>query len=117
VVGVVVGDERALERVAFVLDVLDEPLRRVFALLGVFAGRAFMPAALGAVAELERSLTVERVRAGLRNERAKGKRLGRPRVTVDAARITAPRTVKTIFPLASKCPSALRRKQSQFPMP
>jgi DNA invertase Pin-like site-specific DNA recombinase len=42
---------------------------------------------LGAVAELERSLIVERVRAGLRNARAKGKRLGRPRVAVDAARI------------------------------
>ncbi len=33
---------------------------------------------LGAVAELERSLTGERVRAGIRNARAKGKRLGRP---------------------------------------
>jgi len=33
---------------------------------------------LGAVAELERSLIVERVRAGLRNARAKGKKLGRP---------------------------------------
>ena len=33
---------------------------------------------LGAVAELERSLIAERVRAGLRNARAKGKRLGRP---------------------------------------
>jgi len=42
---------------------------------------------LGAVAELERSLIVERVRAGLRNAKAKGKRLGRPRVTVDAAKI------------------------------
>jgi DNA invertase Pin-like site-specific DNA recombinase len=42
---------------------------------------------LGAVAELERSLIVERVRAGLRNARAKGKKLGRPRVSVDAARI------------------------------
>lgn len=42
---------------------------------------------LGAVAELERSLIVERVRAGLRNARAKGKRLGRPRVAVDAVRI------------------------------
>ena len=38
---------------------------------------------LGAVAELERSLIVERVRAGLRNARAKGKRLGRPRMVVD----------------------------------
>lgn len=42
---------------------------------------------LGAVAELERSLIAERVRAGLRNARAKGKRLGRPRVAVDAAKV------------------------------
>ena len=42
---------------------------------------------LGAVAELERSLIAERVRAGLRNARAKGKRIGRPRIVVDAARI------------------------------
>ena len=42
---------------------------------------------LGAVAELERSLIAERVRAGLRNARAKGKRLGRPRVSVDASKI------------------------------
>ena len=44
---------------------------------------------LGAVAELARSLIAERVRAGLRNARAKGKRLGRPRVIVDARRIAA----------------------------
>jgi DNA invertase Pin-like site-specific DNA recombinase len=44
---------------------------------------------LGAVAELERSLIAERVRAGIRNARTKGKRIGRPRVTVDAARIAA----------------------------
>jgi DNA invertase Pin-like site-specific DNA recombinase len=34
---------------------------------------------LGAVAELERSLIVERVKVGLRNARAKGRTLGRPR--------------------------------------
>ena len=33
---------------------------------------------LGAVAGLERSLIVERVRAGMRNARVKGKRIGRP---------------------------------------
>ena len=44
---------------------------------------------LGAVAELERSLIAERVRAGLRNARSKGKRLGRPRVVVDTHRIAA----------------------------
>jgi DNA invertase Pin-like site-specific DNA recombinase len=42
---------------------------------------------LGAVAELERSLIVERVRAGLRNARSKGKRLGRPPLHLDAAKI------------------------------
>lgn len=42
---------------------------------------------LGAVAELERSLIAERVRAGLRNARAKGKRLGRPPVLVSASQI------------------------------
>ncbi len=42
---------------------------------------------LGAVAELERSLIAERVRAGLRNARAKGKTLGRPRRRVDRAQV------------------------------
>jgi DNA invertase Pin-like site-specific DNA recombinase len=42
---------------------------------------------LGAVAELERSLIAERVKAGPRNARAKGKRLGHPKVVLDAARI------------------------------
>jgi DNA invertase Pin-like site-specific DNA recombinase len=42
---------------------------------------------LGAVAELERCLIIERVRAGLRNARAKGTRLGRPRVFVSDSRI------------------------------
>jgi DNA invertase Pin-like site-specific DNA recombinase len=36
---------------------------------------------LGAVAELERSLIVERVRAGMRNARARGKQIGRPPLT------------------------------------
>src|SRR6266705_5115334 len=34
---------------------------------------------IGAMAEFERSLIQERVRAGLRNARNRGKRLGRPR--------------------------------------
>jgi DNA invertase Pin-like site-specific DNA recombinase len=42
---------------------------------------------LGAVAELERSLIAERVRAGLRNAKAKGTRLGRPRIIVDTPRV------------------------------
>jgi DNA invertase Pin-like site-specific DNA recombinase len=41
------------------------------------------------VAELERGLIVERVKAGLRNAKAKGKQLGRPRKIVDTKRIAA----------------------------
>jgi DNA invertase Pin-like site-specific DNA recombinase len=40
---------------------------------------------LGAVAELERSLIVERVRAGMRNAKAKGLRIGRPKGSGAAA--------------------------------
>src|SRR5881296_4307352 len=39
---------------------------------------------IAAIAQLERSLIVERVRAGLRRARAEGKRLGRPPVGLDA---------------------------------
>jgi DNA invertase Pin-like site-specific DNA recombinase len=42
---------------------------------------------IGAMAEFERSLIQERVRAGLRNARAKGKKFGRPRVEIDAGRV------------------------------
>jgi hypothetical protein len=35
---------------------------------------------------------IERVRAGLRNARAKGKTLGRPRVAVDTAKVASLRT-------------------------
>jgi DNA invertase Pin-like site-specific DNA recombinase len=42
---------------------------------------------IGAMAEFEKSLIVERVRAGLRNARAKSKKFGRPRVQVDGVRV------------------------------
>jgi DNA invertase Pin-like site-specific DNA recombinase len=47
---------------------------------------------IGAMAEFERALIQERVRAGLRNAKSKGKRLGRPRVVLDIFRIAALRT-------------------------
>jgi DNA invertase Pin-like site-specific DNA recombinase len=47
---------------------------------------------LGAVAELERSLICERVRAGLRNAQRKGQKCGRPRVSVNASRIATMRS-------------------------
>jgi len=52
---------------------------------------------LGAVAELERSLIVERVKAGLRNARAKGKRLGRPPKGIDWRSISALRAAGTTW--------------------
>jgi DNA invertase Pin-like site-specific DNA recombinase len=42
---------------------------------------------IAAIAQLERSLIVERVKAGLRRARAEGKRLGRPRVQVDQRQV------------------------------
>jgi len=42
---------------------------------------------IGAMAEFERSLIQERVKAGLRNARAKGKKFGRPRVQIDAGQV------------------------------
>ena len=50
------------------------------------AGR-LMAQLLGAISEFERSLITERVRAGIRNARSKGRRLGRPRLEVDNGRI------------------------------
>src|SRR5882672_859264 len=47
---------------------------------------------IGAMAEFERSLIQERVRAGLRNAKAKGKRLGRRPVLVNVTKVAALRT-------------------------
>src|SRR5262249_34179817 len=44
---------------------------------------------VAAIAELERSLIAERVRAGLRRARAEGRRLGRPPVAVDPSRLAS----------------------------
>ena len=42
---------------------------------------------IGAMAEFERALIQERVRACLRNARAKGKHLGRPKVAADGRQV------------------------------
>jgi DNA invertase Pin-like site-specific DNA recombinase len=44
---------------------------------------------IGAMAEFERALIQERVKAGLRNAKSKGVRLGRPRIFVSESRIDA----------------------------
>jgi DNA invertase Pin-like site-specific DNA recombinase len=56
--------------------------------LGTPSGR-LMFQIIGAMAEFERALIQERVKAGLRNARAKGKKLGRPRTPVDESRVQA----------------------------
>jgi DNA invertase Pin-like site-specific DNA recombinase len=50
---------------------------------------------IGAMAEFERSLIQERVKAGLRNAKSKGVRLGRPRLFVSESRIDALRASGT----------------------
>jgi DNA invertase Pin-like site-specific DNA recombinase len=42
---------------------------------------------IGAMAEFERALIQERVKAGLRNAKAKGKQIGRPRQQVDGSKV------------------------------
>jgi DNA invertase Pin-like site-specific DNA recombinase len=44
---------------------------------------------VGAMAEFERALIQERVKAGLAHARSKGQTLGRPRAQIDAARVQA----------------------------
>ena len=44
---------------------------------------------IGAMAEFERALIQERVKAGLRNARGKGRKLGRPRRIVDSSKVAA----------------------------
>ena len=55
--------------------------------LGTPSGR-LMFQIIGAMAEFERALIQERVRAGLRNAKAKGKHVGRPRLVLDGSQIT-----------------------------
>lgn len=79
---------------------------------------------LGSVAELERNLIVERVRAGLRHARAKGRRLGRPRKTVDVERIKflrasgySWRALARMMKLSTGTVYEAARSQSEAPSP
>jgi len=54
------------------------------------------------VAELERSLIVERVKAGLRKAKAKGRRLGRPQIVVDVRKVAALREQGRSWPQIAK---------------
>jgi DNA invertase Pin-like site-specific DNA recombinase len=72
---------------------------------------------LGAVAELERSLIAERVRAGLRNARSKGIKLGRPAMNLDRAKIARLRAQGSSLPAIATelgCSHALVHKSPRI---
>jgi DNA invertase Pin-like site-specific DNA recombinase len=68
---------------------------------------------VSAVAQLERDLIRERVSAGIRNARASGKQLGRPRVVADVKKIAALRSqgmsLRAISRLTGISPRTIRR--------
>ena len=76
--------------------------------LTTLAGR-LMFQIIGAMAEFEPALIQERVKAGLRNARAKGKRLGRPRVFVNESRIA------TLRASGASCGRSRRNSESAWP--
>ena len=73
---------------------------------------------LGAVAELERSLIVERVRAGMRNAKAKGLSIGRPKgswqnvvdMSAVRARISAGESMRGVARSLAVSPALLSRR-------
>ena len=54
-------------------------------------GRA-MIVIIGAIAELERNLIIERVRAGMRRAKLEGRRIGRPPLEIDREAVARPRS-------------------------
>jgi DNA invertase Pin-like site-specific DNA recombinase len=79
---------------------------------------------LGAVAEMERQLIRERIRAGLRNAKAKGRRLGRPKTAVNLTQIGALRrqgmsykAIATTLGISVGTAHAAAFKKPHFPVP
>ena len=70
---------------------------------------------IGAIPEFERELIRERVRAGMKNARAKGARIGRPRANVNASQIAhlrcSPRYMRTHPEDAAGIEKVLRFRQ------
>lgn len=69
--------------------------------LGSPTGR-FMFQIIAAFGELERAMTVERVKAGLQNAKRKGKKLGRPRAEADLRKIAALRASGASWRMVSR---------------
>ena len=78
---------------------------------------------ISAMAEFEKSLIVERVRAGVAHARAKGRTLGRPRVIVSATKIADMRSAgqswaevsKAVGQSVAACRRAYERYQAALP--
>jgi DNA invertase Pin-like site-specific DNA recombinase len=92
------ASDRIARSVKHFLDVLDELNRTGVEYIsfrenidtGGPLGRAIV-VIIGAIAELERSLIVERVRAGMRRARLEGRPIGRPALALDRAAILTDR--------------------------
>jgi len=72
---------------------------------------------LGAVATMERNVTVERIRAGLRNAKAKGRTPGKKRQQLDLAaireRISAGESLRKVAATLSISPALLSRRLNE----
>jgi DNA invertase Pin-like site-specific DNA recombinase len=95
---IVAAFDRLARNVRHFLEVLDELNHVGISFLSVREnidssgplGRA-MIIIVGAIAELERSLIVERVKAGMRRAKLEGRRIGRAPLNIDRARVVADR--------------------------
>src|SRR5271156_5479768 len=95
---IVAAFDRLARNVRHFLEVLDEMNHLGISFLSVREnidssgplGRA-MIIIVGAIAELERSLIVERVRAGMRRAKLEGRRIGRAPLDIDRAQVVADR--------------------------
>jgi DNA invertase Pin-like site-specific DNA recombinase len=95
---IVAAFDRLARNVRHFLEVLDEMNHLGIAFLSVREnidssgplGRA-MIIIIGAIAELERSLIVERVRAGMRRAKLEGRRIGRAPLDIDRQQVVADR--------------------------
>lgn len=119
------------------LDRLGRSLRHLVDLAGVFevlevdlvclnqpidtttpAGRLTF-AVLGACAQFEREMIRDRVKAGLANARAKGRKLGRPRASVDLAharaRLAAGASLRAVAREVDVAPSTLAKLLAETP--
>lgn len=74
---------------------------------------------IGAIAELERSLIVERVRAGMRRARLEGQRLGRPPLHIDREAVQRDRnrglSLREVAKLHAISPTSVLRCLKQQP--